>query len=68
MYELTTSAKKGTLWLGTALGPESIGPAAAKGIALIIGKTKNGTISRGTGILFLPRIILTCAHVLDDMT
>lgn len=67
-YELTDLAQKGKLWLGTALGLEYIGHEIKKVLVRITGKTKaKGDCSTGTGVLVLPGIVLTCAHVIDDM-
>lgn len=66
--ELTNSQKQGILWLAPALGAEFIYDAYSRATIQITGKTSNGDIHAGTGIIIAPNWILTCAHVLNDMT
>lgn len=68
MLELTSLAKKGNLWLGNALGGSFIAHEIRKDIVLIIGKNSLGDENVGTGAIVAPGIILTCAHVITDMT
>src|SRR5438445_3195743 len=68
MHELTNIERKGYLFLGKFLGLEFIADATKPNIARIIGTTKSGDESVGTGIMLTPNIVLTCAHVLQDMT
>lgn len=65
--ELTNREKKGKLWLGRALGESFIGHEIEKDIAYIEGLTLEGDISVGSGILINANIVLTCAHVVNDM-
>jgi len=67
MKLLTEREKKGTLWLGTVLGCSYIGNEIEKDIVYIEGTTPAGDISVGTGTLIESGVILTCAHVVDDM-
>jgi S1-C subfamily serine protease len=66
--ELSNLQRLGTLWLGEVLGSQYIGTEIEKDIAYITGTTSKGDISVGTGILISPNAVLTCAHVLSDMT
>lgn len=68
MYEFTNIAQKGTLWLGTALGADYIGHEIRKILVLITGTTEKGDCAVGTGVLIMPGVVVTCAHVLNDMT
>lgn len=65
--EFTEREKKGNLWLGGVLGGSYIGHEIEKDIAYIEGVTPKGDISVGTGTLISDGIVLTCAHVIDDM-
>lgn len=65
--ELTKREAKGRLWLGRVLGCSYIGNEIQKDIVYIEGRTTAGDISVGTGTLIENGIILTCAHVVDDM-
>lgn len=67
MYEFTSLAEKGRLWIGSVLGAEYIGHEIKKLLVRITGITKSGDCSVGTGILVLPGVVLTCAHVIEDM-
>ncbi|EGR1072210.1 serine protease [Vibrio cholerae] len=66
--ELTDREAKGFLWLGKILGEAYIGHQIEKDIAYIEGETPLGDISVGTGTLISENVVLTCAHVIDDMT
>jgi S1-C subfamily serine protease len=68
MYEFTNIAQKGTLWLGIALGADYIGHEIRKILVLITGTTEKGDCAIGTGVLIMPGVVVTCAHVLKDMT
>ncbi len=67
MYEFSSLAGKGRLWLGSILGADYIGYEIKKDLVLITGITPMGDHAIGTGHLILPGVVLTCAHVLDDM-
>lgn len=67
MRELTEREKKGRLWLGSILGSAYVGHEIEKDIVYIEGTTPKGDISVGTGTLITDGVILTCAHVVDDM-
>lgn len=67
MRELTEREKKGRLWLGSVLGSAYIGHEIEKDIAYIEGTTPKGDVAVGTGTLIKDGLILTCAHVVDDM-
>lgn len=66
--ELSNREKKGYLWLGKALGASYIGQEIKHDIAYIEGITTGGDMTVGTGILISTGIVLTCAHVVDDIT
>ena len=67
MHELSTAAGKGSLWLGTVLGANYVGYAIQADIALITGMNEGGDHVIGTGLHIMPGMILTCAHVIDDI-
>ena len=67
LKESTTLEKKGISWLTPALGPEFIRYYHATAIVQLTGK-HNGDEHAGTGLIVSPRFILTCGHVIDDMT
>lgn len=68
MRELSATARLGGLWLGRALGAEFVGNQILKSLALITGLSKSGDQFVGSGVLILPDVIVTCGHVIDDMT
>jgi len=66
-YERSSLAQKGRLWLGNVLGADYIGYEIKKDLVLITGVTPAGDCAVGTGLLIIPGVVLTCAHVVDDM-
>lgn len=68
LKERTTLQKTGVFWLAPALGDDFLFHLAAPGIVHITGVNKKGDVCAGTGIIFHPHHILTCAHVVNDMT
>lgn len=66
-YQISSLAQKGTLWLGNILGADYIGHEIKKDLVLITGVTSAGDCAVGTGLLVIPGVVLTCAHVIDDM-
>lgn len=66
--ELTNIEKNGIFWLSPALGSDFIYHLAAPAIVHITGVDKNGDVCAGTGIVFHEHYVLTCAHVVNDMT
>lgn len=68
MKEFTEQEKKGTLWLAPALGPEFLIYYYKKNLVHILGSTKEGDEHAGTGLILDETTILTCAHVINDMT
>ena len=68
LKELTALQKTGVFWLAPALGDDFLFHLAAPGIVHITGVNKEGDVCAGTGIIFHPHHILTCAHVVNDMT
>jgi S1-C subfamily serine protease len=65
--ELSKNATKGVLWLGRILGPGFIGFHMKPAMVRITGTTKYNDKAIGTGVHVLPRFIVTCAHVINDM-
>ena len=68
MTELSDRQRRGSLWLGRALGGPFIASEIAKDIAFISGHNKNGDVIVGTGILISEHEVLTCGHVIRDIT
>lgn len=67
MPELSKIEQKGRLFLGKYLGLQFIAHTTKTNIASITGRS-NGDEHMGSGVLISPNIVLTCAHVLNDMT
>lgn len=65
--ELTKRESKGFLWLGKVLGRGFIAEYLLNHIVFIRGETDVGDENVGTGILISDHVVLTCAHVIDDM-
>ena len=68
LKELTKLQQSGIFWLAPALGADFIFCYAAPGIVQITGTNEEGDAKAGTGIVFHPHYILTCRHVVCDMT
>jgi hypothetical protein len=68
MKELSSRAQRGVLWFGAALGPAFLVPALGGALVRITGRTPDGDAAVGTGIHVLPDSVVTCAHVVRDMT
>lgn len=66
--ELTDREKQGSFWLAPALGAQFLQQHFSSITIQITGKTSVGDAHAGTGLLITPTILLTCAHVLTDMT
>lgn len=67
MRELTQKQEKNWLWLGDAVGKDYIPSAFATFLVHITGKSPEGDVHAGTGLLLESNVVLTCAHVLTDM-
>lgn len=65
--ELTLAQIKNSLWLGECLGLEYVEYKSRPFVVAITGKS-NGDEGIGTGTLINEDTILTCAHVINDMT
>ncbi|MBF0593117.1 MAG: hypothetical protein HQL02_13620 [Nitrospirae bacterium] len=63
----TTIQSHGYYWLTEIIGFNYLVENAAPIIVQITGKDKNGDVHCGTGILCTNNVIITCAHVIDDM-
>lgn len=68
VYQATGYEKQGVLHLARALGPQFLPWAYRRGTYQITEVTPNGDVHAGTGIAIAPRWLMTCAHVLQDMT
>lgn len=66
--EFTTIQSKGYYGLAQSLGVDFLYHLAASNIVHITGTTESGDIHAGTGIIVSENAILTCAHVITDMT
>ncbi|MFZ1964223.1 MAG: serine protease [Roseiarcus sp.] len=66
--ELSSRAQRGVLWLGSALGPAFLAPALNGVLVRITGRMPNGDAAVGSGVHVLPEFVVTCAHVVRDMT
>jgi hypothetical protein len=66
--ELTSLQKTGLFWLAPALGDDFLYAMLAPGVVHITGITGDDDVAAGTGIVFSENYILTCAHVVNDMT
>ncbi len=64
----TPLQRGGRLWLGRALGPELLHAELANYVTMITGVTPDGDPGVGSGLVVADDLILTCAHVLNDMT
>jgi S1-C subfamily serine protease len=62
----TANRKKGSLWLGEALGAPYIAHEISKALVRITGDV-DGVEAAGTGLHVLPQYVVTCDHVLRDM-
>ena len=66
--ELSSGASRGTLFLGRALGPGYIAHEIQSVLVAITGVTSKGDVAVGTGLHVHPEYMVTCDHVLRDMT
>jgi S1-C subfamily serine protease len=60
--------KRGVLCLTQALGAEFVAKMYSLVTVQITGTSRQGDAHAGTGVVISPNWVLTCAHVLDDMT
>jgi Trypsin-like peptidase domain len=68
LCEFTELELTGCTWLAPALGAEFIYHYFGEGVVQITGRLSNGDSHAGTGLVIAPRWVLTCAHVISDMT
>jgi S1-C subfamily serine protease len=68
LKEFTNVEKQGILWLAPGLGPEFLNYMYKSMVLRISGIDKNGIERAGTGIAITPRWILTCAHIINQMS
>jgi len=65
---ITTSQARGDLWLSEALGAELVIPSYASVTVPLTGTASDGEVRIGTGLVVDSHHVLTCAHVVRDMT
>jgi len=65
--ELSKAQTAGLFWLTPALGPDFLYHHASSAVVQIVGKDRKGDVHAGTGIVFAPNHVLTCAHVVTGM-
>ena len=68
MLELTTRQREGIGWLAGALGPEFLYWMYSSITMQVTGTNSVGDIVAGTALVIAPNRVLTCAHVLNDMS
>lgn len=68
LKEFTEQEKKGALWLAPALGPEFLIHHYKRSLVHVLGANSEGDEHAGTGLILDATTILTCAHVINDMT
>jgi hypothetical protein len=67
-YELTKVERKGILFLGRYIGADFIADQIRYDLAYITGTTKKDDRHVGSGVALNENLVLTCAHVIKDMT
>jgi hypothetical protein len=67
LKEFSKKQKEGYFWITEILGFNYLIEEKSKLIIHLTGKTKDGDVHAGTGILINKNTIITCAHVLNDM-
>lgn len=67
MKQATRIERQGLYLLAQPLGIDFLYELIAPNIVHITGTTPNGDVHAGTGMFITENIILTCAHVIDDM-
>ena len=67
-HELTSIQSRGYLFLARTLGPSLLDHIYSLGTYQVTGITADGDVHAGTGIAIAKRWLLTCAHVVNDMT
>ncbi|MDF2529215.1 MAG: Trypsin [Gammaproteobacteria bacterium] len=67
MLGISAIERQGALFLGKYLGPRLVADQIKYNLAQITGKNENGDNRIGSGILINAQIVLTCAHVIEDM-
>lgn len=68
LKENTNIEKKSFFTLANVLGLDFLYSLMAPNLVHILGKNKHGDEHGGTGMLIAPNVILSCAHVLRDLT
>jgi S1-C subfamily serine protease len=67
-FLLTAKLAATDLWLADVLGPEYVASQAGRWTAAIPGLDRNGDSRIGTGIVLDPLHVMTCRHVVEDMS
>ncbi len=65
---LPSSRQGGDLWLSELLGPALTIDRYRRVVVAVVGHDENGDEHCGSGLVLGPRHVLTCGHVLTDMT
>lgn len=68
MKMLSSVERLGILWFGRYLGKGFISHHIPRNLVFITGKTKKGDPGVGSGVLLSNKLVLTCKHVVQDMT
>lgn len=68
MHEFTTLERQGNYWLTKALGPAYAYKCYSPFVLQLSGRTSTGDCHAGSGIAIGKHHVLTCAHVVNDMT
>lgn len=68
LKELTNLQKRNSLWLGEAFGFPFLHEKLKANVVHITGITEYGDIGNGTGFVINSNTILTCKHVVSEMT
>ena len=68
LSEVSTMRSAGVLWMAKTLGGRFIHHQIARAIVQIAGQSAEGDARAGSGVVFDPYHILTCRHVVSDMS
>ena len=68
LKELTTLQRTNTLWLGEAFGFPYLQEKLSPNVIHITGRDNTECVGNGTGFLINNQTVLTCKHVVTDMT
>ena len=65
LHELSEARRRGLLWLAKTLGGRFVHAQVSPAVVHIVGEDDSG---EGSGVVFDSRHVLTCRHVVTDMT